>query len=275
MKQLQMNWKSTKRDCVSQGMFRTNSWAAVGIVAVLWGSWQAQGQTIATTASATTAPATSSATSPATSYPKMAAVEQYMMERNAEVALARSAGPESLSRDADVLVLGPRGYETAVKGTNGFVCLVLRSWTAGSTDPDFWNPRLRGAACFNAAAARSYLPLMTKRTEMVLAGVPKAQFLESIKSSLEKKELPPVEPGSMCYMLSKDAYVADSVGHWHPHLMFFVPETSETIWGAGLPESPILSTPDSDDHLSVFLIPVRKWSDGTYDYPENKAAGSH
>ena len=110
---------------------------------------------------------------------------------------------------------------------------------------------------------------------MVLAGVPKAQFLESIKSSLEKKELPPIEPGSMCYMLSKDAYVADSVGHWHPHLMFFVPETSETIWGAGLPESPILSTPDSDDHLSVFLIPVRKWSDGTYDYPENKAAGSH
>src|ERR1700684_696355 len=95
----------------------------------------------------------------ATPYPKMAPVDQYMMERNAEIALARSAAPESISRDADVFVLGPRGYELAAKGKNGFVCAVERGWSAGADDPDFWNPKLRGPICFNAAAARSYLPI--------------------------------------------------------------------------------------------------------------------
>jgi hypothetical protein len=53
-------------------------------------------------------------------YPNMAPVDQYLMERNAEIALARSAAPESISRDAEVMVLGGKGYETAVKGKNGF-----------------------------------------------------------------------------------------------------------------------------------------------------------
>ena len=47
-------------------------------------------------------------------------------DRNAEIVLARSAAPEAISRDADVLVLGQHGYETAVKGKNGFVCAVER-----------------------------------------------------------------------------------------------------------------------------------------------------
>ena len=53
-------------------------------------------------------------------YPKMAPVDQYLIaDRNAEIALARSAAPSSISNDADVMVLGDRGYETAVKGKNG------------------------------------------------------------------------------------------------------------------------------------------------------------
>jgi hypothetical protein len=105
-----------------------------------------------------------------TTYPSMAAVDQYLMERNAEIALAKSAAPESISRDAKVLVLGLHGYEPALKGKNGFVCAVLRSWTAGTDDPDFWNPKIRAAICFNAAAARTYLPITIKRTDLILAG---------------------------------------------------------------------------------------------------------
>ena len=52
----------------------------------------------------------------ATAYPKMAPIEQYLMDRNAEIALARTAAPETVSRDAEVLVLGRNGFETAVKG---------------------------------------------------------------------------------------------------------------------------------------------------------------
>jgi len=203
---------------------------------------------------------------PKAPYPSMAPLDRYLMaDRNAEIALARSAAPESISRDAEVMVLGRHGYETAVKGKNGFVCVVERSWTAGIDDPEFWNPKLRGPLCFNPPAARSYLPLTIKKTEWLLAGQSKAQIFESIKSGLDKKELPPLEPGAMCYMLSKQGYLNDRAGHWHPHLMFFVPQADAQTWGAGLPGSPILATEDPQDRLTVFLIPAAKWSDGTVD----------
>ena len=198
-----------------------------------------------------------------TPYPSMAPLDQYLMERNAEIALARSAAPESISRDAEVMVLGRHGYETAVKGKNGFVCMVQRSWTAGSDDPDFWNPKLRAANCFNPPAARTYLPNTIKRTELVLAGRSKAQMFEGIKVAFDKKELPALESGAMCYMMSKQSYLGDRDGHWHPHLMFFVPIMDPAAWGAGLPGSPvILGVEDTPDRMTVFLIPVAKWSDG-------------
>jgi hypothetical protein len=201
-----------------------------------------------------------------TPYRSMAPVEQYMMtDRNSEIALARSAAPESISRDAEVLVLGAHGYETAVKGKNGFVCIVERSWTAGIDHPDFWNPKLRGPICFNPPAVRSYLPLTIKKTESILRGESKAQMFESIKAALDKKEVQPPEPGAMCYMLSKDGYLSDHDGHWHPHLMFFVPQTDAVTWGADLPGSPILAAKDAEDRLTIFLVPVGKWSDGTAD----------
>jgi hypothetical protein len=199
-------------------------------------------------------------------YPSMAPIEQYLMpDRNAEIALARSAAPESISRDAEVLVLGRHGYETAAKGKNGFVCLVERSWTAPIEDPNFWNPKLRGPICLNPPALRTYLPLTIKKTESVLAGQSKAQMVERIKAGLDKKELPPLESGAMSYMLSKDGYLSDQDGHWHPHLMYFVPQTDAAIWGANLPGSPILATDDTPARLTIFLVPVRKWSDGTPD----------
>jgi hypothetical protein len=200
-------------------------------------------------------------------YPSMAPTEQYLMaNRNAEIDLARSAAPESISRDAEVMVLGGHGYETAVKGKNGFVCMVERSWTAEIDNPDFWNPKLRGPICFNPAAVRSYLPLTIKKTELVLAGKSKTEMFESIRAGLDRKELPALESGAMSYMLSKEGYLNDRAGHWHPHLMFFVPQTDAVTWGANLPDSPILAVNDAMDRLTIFMIPVAKWSDGTADH---------
>jgi hypothetical protein len=198
-----------------------------------------------------------------TPYPNMAPVEQYRMERDAEIALARSAAPESISRDAGVMVLGQHGYETAVQGKNGFVCLVERGWAAGTDDPDFWNPKLRGPICFNAAAVRSYVPISMKRTESILASQSKARMSEEIQAAFDKKEFQAPEPGAMCYMLSKQQYLGDRGGHWRPHLMFFVPLTDSSAWGADLPGSPIFGSPDKLNRLTVFLIPVANWSDGT------------
>jgi len=197
-------------------------------------------------------------------YPSMAPLDQYLMERNAEIALARSAAPESISQDAEVMVLGRHGYETAVKGKNGFVCVVQRSWAAGIDDPEFWNPKLRAPICFNPPGARSCLPLLIKRTELVLAARSKAQIFEDIQAALDKKKLPTMESGAMGYMMSKQGYLSDRDGHWHPHLMFFVPLTEPASWGAGLPGSPVVvAFTDTLERLTVFLIPVAKWSDGT------------
>ncbi len=198
-----------------------------------------------------------------TSYPKMAPLDQYLMERNAEIALARSAAPPSISQDADVLFLGQHGYESAVKGKNGFVCVVQRSWTAGADDPDFWNPKLRAPVCFNPPAARSNLPIVVWKTKLILEGKSKEQMFDSLRAAFDKKELPLPEPNSMCYMMSSQGYLSDANGRWHPHLMFFVPLIDPNTWGAGKTDSPIIGTKDVDDQLTLFLIPVGKWSDGT------------
>ena len=229
-------------------IIRTITLGSFALVVVLGAAWQAHAQ---------------DAKAP---YPSMAPLDQYLIaDPNAEIALARSAAPESISHDAEVMVLGRHGYEIAVKGTNGFVCLVERGWTAPIDDPNFWNPKLRGPLCLNAAAARTYLPFTIKKTEWVLAGQSKTQMFDNIKAALDKKELPMQEPGAMCYMLSKDQYLGDSGRHWHPHLMFFVPRTDAAAWGADVPGSPILSGDDPQDSLMIFMVPVGKWSDGTAD----------
>ena len=203
----------------------------------------------------------------ATTYKKMAPVDQYLMaDRDAEVVLARSAAPDSISRDAEVLVLGRHGFETAVKGKNGFVCIVGRGWTS-APDADFWNPKVRVPMCVNAAAARSYLLRITKITDLALAGRTPAQVNEAIAAAIEKKELPPMEPGAMCYMMGKQGYGGDNAPHWPPHLMFFYSDTDPAAWGANLAGSPVVGIADPAEHLTQFVIPVQRWSDGTEDTP--------
>ena len=197
-----------------------------------------------------------------TAYPSLAPIEQYLMDQTAEISLARSAAPESISRDAEVLVLGRHGFETAVKGKNGFVCLVERSWTSAA-DADFWSPKVRTPICWNAAAARSILLRNLKRTDLILAGRTQAQTDEAIVAAVDKKELPAVEPGAMCYMMSKQGHGGDSVEHWPPHLMFYFSQTDPAIWGAGLPGSPIVAFSDPREHVTTFVIAVQRWSDGT------------
>jgi hypothetical protein len=199
----------------------------------------------------------------------MAPLDQYLIpDRNAEIALARSAAPESISRDADVLVLGNHGYETAVKGKNGFVCLVERAWMGPFDGPKFWNPKVRGPVCYNPPAVRSVLPLTYKRTEMVLAGQSKTQIFEGMKT-LVKQGLPPLEPGAMAYMMSKEQYLTDGAHHnWISHLMFYTPLMDSAVWGADLSHSPVMLNPQfkgAPEPIDDFMVPAGWWSDGTPD----------
>ncbi|WP_424682693.1 hypothetical protein [Frateuria sp. YIM B11624] len=211
----------------------------------------------------------------ADSYPRMAPVKAYLMDRGREIALARSAAPASISKDATVLVLTPTGYETAVTGTNGFVCWVARGFSGAPDWPERWNPKIRAAGCDNPQAARSVTPIAKLRTAMTLAGRSDVQIADRIKAALRTKEIPPLEPGAMCYMMSKSSYLSDDGGHDMAHVMFYVPFKDGADWGANASGSPIFGGNYwfyAADHqaeaaklppLSVLLVGVAAWSDGT------------
>jgi hypothetical protein len=199
-----------------------------------------------------------------TAYPAMAPVDAYLMpDVNSEIALARTGAPASISDGAEVMVLGRTGYTTAAKGTNGFLCIVERSWGATTDDPEFWNPKIRSPICFNPAAARTFARIFLMKTKLVLAGKSKTEIVAATASALDKKELPALEPGAMCYMMSKQQYLNDRDVSWHPHVMFFVSGDAEKSWGADVEGSPIIAANDPEERATIFMVPVWKWSDGT------------
>ncbi|HEY1836742.1 MAG TPA: hypothetical protein VGG36_03740 [Rhizomicrobium sp.] len=200
-------------------------------------------------------------------YSRMAPVGQYMMNGLDEVALAKSAAPASISDKATILVLTPRGYQTAIKGSNGFVCAVERSWMAQYEFPQFWNPHMRGPLCYNPIAVRDILPYTIRRTALVLSGVhDKAALDAAIKSDMARHALPALEPGALTYMMSKQQYLNDGARAWVPHLMFYFPRASGAEWGADLAGAPPMLNPQfqrSAEQISVLMVPVTHWSDGT------------
>ena len=200
----------------------------------------------------------------ATPYERMAPLAQYLMPPGSEIALARSAAPSAISGKATVLTLDSQGYQTAVRGTNGFTCLVERSWMAPFESPDFWNPKIRGPVCYNPAASESVLAYTLQRTKLALTGDSKERILEEIRTAVARGELPSPKPGAMSFMMSKDGYLSDADGHWHPHLMFHLPKVAGASWGANLPGSPVvLDDREVPEPQTIFMVPVSRWSDGT------------
>ena len=209
---------------------------------------------------------------PKAPYPSMAPLDQYLIaDRDAEIALARTAAPSSISRDATVMVLGNHGYETATEGKNGFVCIVERAWTSPRGSKEFWNYKNRSPICYNPQAARTVLPYTYMRTQLALAGKSKDEILEGIKAAVEKKELPALEPGAMCYMISKQAYLSDNGvtkdgAHTVAHMMFYTPRINPADGGANVDNSPIaidLRAKNDPEPFNIFVMFTGSWSDGT------------
>jgi hypothetical protein len=200
---------------------------------------------------------------PAT-YLTPAPLEKYRIANRAdEIALAKSAAPPAIAAKAEVLTLGAHGYETAVKGQNGFVCLVERAWANNFDNAGFWNPKMRAPICYNAAAARTVLPTDIRRAQWAMAGVSQAQMAERTKAAIAARQVVAPEVGAMSYMLSKQGYLNDSAGHWHPHVMIFLPRMAPAQWGAGAAGGVVSGDDSSLEPLTVFFVPVTRWSDGT------------
>jgi hypothetical protein len=221
-------------------------WVYVALIGVL-SSGQAQGATAKT------------------AYLNMAPLSQYLSKSASdELALARSAAPAAVAAKAQVLTFGRHGYQVAARGTNGFVCLVQRSWEGNFGNRDFWNPEVRTPMCYNAAGAHSLLREYFERTDWVLAGMSAAQMAK-------RTQLAPPDTGSMAYMMSRRQVICSdgACGRWHPHLMFFFPTDAAPNWGANQNGGPVFSG-RFDPRTAVLFVLVPMWSDGT-----PSVAGNH
>jgi hypothetical protein len=197
----------------------------------------------------------------------MAPIAKYLMpSAAAEIAMARSGAPPSVWADAGVLVLTATGYVVAAKGSNGWVCLVLRSWTAGLGDPEFWNPRGLGPACLNPPAVQSVLPQYLARTQWAIAGATREEIAAKSKAAYADHQFTDPAPGSFALMMSKEGYLLGADGPWHPHVMPFIAYDQMTTWAVGFKGSPIIGPPPSSYRQyepMTIAIPVSHWSDGS------------
>jgi hypothetical protein len=195
-------------------------------------------------------------------------------DRAEEVALARSAAPRNVSDSATILVLAKSGYVQAARGTNGFTCLVQRSFDSSTNDPGFWNAKVRAPVCFNSPAVRTVLAPMLKRSDWVVGGVALAEVEARTQRAYASHAFPAPAAGAMAYMLSPRQHLVDADPHWMPHLMFFYDKAlSGSTFGAAGMTAPIINASAGDPHAPVLTIfvPVRQWSDGS----AAMAMGSH
>lgn len=196
------------------------------------------------------------------------ALADYLMPRDSEIAFARTAAPASISRDAEILVLTARGYGTAVRGSNGFVCLVARSWDFAVTraSNSFWNPQIRVAKCYNAQGAQTRIPQYQMKTQWAIAGASEAEIGVRGKAAWAAGTLKEdAVPGAMCYMMSRLSWgVGASPGPWRPHLMFYYPTRQAPNWGANLDGAPVVaSTTSGSAETTNLMVVVPYWSDGS------------
>jgi hypothetical protein len=196
----------------------------------------------------------------------MPPLSQYLMSTNAEIALARTAAPASISNHATIMILTAHGFTVAVKGGNGFTCLVERSLGR----PMLWSAKIQDPTCYNAAGSRSVLLYTLKRTDLALSGATQAQIEQTMSSAVATKTLPMAAPDSIAYMMSKEQYIDDNAKSWYPHLMFFMPQADGAnvgeTWGADRLRSPVVYDPHSavfHEPWARFFIPVSHWSDGS------------
>jgi hypothetical protein len=188
-------------------------------------------------------------------------------DRAAEIALARSAAPSTISGAATVLVLTRTGFVEANRGTNGFTCLVLRSFAGSLDDPNFWNAKIRAPMCLSPPAVHTVLPELLKRTDWILAGVSTAEIKTRTTKAYASHEFPAPAVGSIAYMTSPKQYLQDNPPrNWMPHLMFFYDRSlPASSWGASGTTTTIIDATagDKDSPVQTLLIPVRTWSDGS------------
>ena len=195
--------------------------------------------------------------------PKYPPLNEYMMTREAEVSLARSAAPDHISAHATVKILTTSGYRVAVQGENGFVCLVMRGWTAPTYTPaPFRNfvyySKLRAPICFDPVASRTVLPYYELRTKLGMEGKDPDAIARGVETAYALGKLPKREGVSFAYMWSANQDLGPGIGAWYPHMMVFAPYyTNSMLGGNTFGGSMPIVTDDAGTPFTVCVVPVR------------------
>jgi len=187
-------------------------------------------------------------------------LSEYMMEPEAEIALARSAAPENISAHATIKVLSADGYKVAAQGDNGFVCLVMRGWSAPNFSPArdrelVYDAKLRAPICFDPVASRTVLPMKELRTKLGMEGKDTDAIVRDVAMAYAKGELPKMEAVAFAYMWSADQ-VLGPAGAWHPHMMIFAPYYTNKMLGDNACDTAPCVADDSGTPFALIVVPV-------------------
>jgi hypothetical protein len=164
--------------------------------------------------------------------------------KDIQIKLALSAGPPVADKAA-VYVIGPKGYELARKGTNGFTCLVSRQ-EPGTMEPE----------CFDAEGTATTLKARFYVEELRAQGVAEEEIAKRVEAGYKSKRfIAPRKPG-IVYMMSPYNYVLNpednKILHFPGHLMFHAPYLTKEQVGEGK-GAPYLTNPGKPDNLMVVV----------------------
>jgi len=191
-----------------------------------------------------------------------APIGEVMMTPEAEIALAKSAAPEQISAHATIKVLTTSGFNVAIEGNNGFVCIVMRGWGAPTFSPAslrdlVYFAKLRAPICFNPVASRTVLPLQELRTKLGMAGKTPDQIAQGVAEAYARGELPKMDTVAFAYMFSADQVLGPAIRHWHPHVMVYTPYYDNSMLGGNPVGGPLpVVTDDAGSPFAVTIIPV-------------------
>jgi len=195
-------------------------------------------------------------------FPSRPPLRDYLMPRDAEIALARSAAPASISDRATIKVLTPSGFEVASQGDNGAVCLVMRGFSAPTYTPAqfrdlVYDPTVHAPICFTAPAAKTAMPYYELRTKLAIEGKGPDQIARAVEAAYDAGQLPHRDAVTFAYMWSADMQLGPGIGAWHPHVMVFAPKYDNAMVGGFAFGSPLPQlTDDAGTPFAVVVIPV-------------------
>jgi hypothetical protein len=192
-------------------------------------------------------------------YPPLA---DYLMSRDVEVALAKSAAPANISSRATIKVLTESGYAVHRQGDNGFVCMVMRGWAAPTYTPEqfrdlVFDSTVRAPICFDPRAAQTVMPYYELRSRLAMEGETPDRIAQRVEAAYARGELPRRDGVTFAYMWSASQHLGPGIGHWHPHMMVFSPYYKNPMLGDNEFGQPLPTvTDDAGTPFAVVVIPV-------------------